>query len=78
MTGGMVFKDRILYMVNIRKLRRGILPGILVTVLLAGSNLVFMFRPGQIQPQREQREQAGKKYRSGGKRMHRIMHHFLK
>ena len=38
---GMVFKDRILYMVNIRKLRRGILPGILVTVLLAGSNLVF-------------------------------------
>ena len=28
---GMVFKDRILYMVNIRKLRRGILPGILVT-----------------------------------------------
>ena len=31
----MVFKDRILYMVNIRKLRKGILPGILVTLLLA-------------------------------------------
>ena len=36
----MVFKDRILYMVNIRKLRKGILPGILVTLLLAGGNLV--------------------------------------
>ena len=43
---GMVFKDRILYMVNIRKLRRGILPGILVTVLLAGSNLVFNVSAG--------------------------------
>ena len=43
---GMVFKDRILYMVNMRKLRRGILPGILVTVLLAGSNLVFNVSAG--------------------------------
>ena len=43
---GMVFKDRILYMVNIRKLRRGFLPGILVTVLLAGSNLVFNVSAG--------------------------------
>ena len=42
----MVFKDRILYMVNMRKLRRGILPGILVTVLLAGSNLVFNVSAG--------------------------------
>ena len=33
-------------MVNIRKLRRGILPGILVTVLLAGSNLVFNVSAG--------------------------------
>ena len=43
---GMVFKDRILYMVNMRKLRRGILPGILATVLLAGSNLVFNVSAG--------------------------------
>ena len=43
---GMVFKDRILYMVNMRKLRRGILPGILVTVHLAGSNLVFNVSAG--------------------------------
>ena len=43
---GMVFRDRILYMVNIRKLRRGILPGILVTALLAGSNLVFHVSAG--------------------------------
>ena len=38
----MVFKDRILYMVNMRKLRRGIL----VTVLLAGSNLAFNVSAG--------------------------------
>ena len=43
---GMVFKDRILYMVNLRKLRRGILPGILVTALLAGGNLVFNVSAG--------------------------------
>ena len=42
----MVFKDRILYMVNIRKLRRGILPGILVTLLFAGGNLVFNVSAG--------------------------------
>lgn len=42
----MVFKDRILYMVNLRKLRRGILPGILVTTLLAGGNLVFNVSAG--------------------------------
>ena len=41
-----MFKDRILYMVNIRKLRRGILPGILVTLLLAGGNLVFNVSAG--------------------------------
>lgn len=43
---GMVFKDRILYMVNLRKLRRGVLPGILVTALLAGGNLVFNVSAG--------------------------------
>ncbi len=43
---GMVFKDRILYMVNLRKLRRGILPGILVTALLAGGNLIFNVSAG--------------------------------
>ena len=38
---GMVFRDRIMYMINIRKLRRGILPGILMAALLAGGNLAF-------------------------------------
>lgn len=38
---GMVFKDRILYMINIRKFRRGLLPGILMAVLLVGGNLAF-------------------------------------
>ena len=76
---GMVFKDRILYMVNIRKLRRGILPGILVTVLLAGSNLVFnVSAEDRYSPEREQREQGRKKIQIRKKRMHRIMHHFLK
>ena len=38
---GMVFKDRILYMLNIRKFRTGILPGILMVLLLVGGNLAF-------------------------------------
>ena len=42
----MVFKDRILYMLNIRKLRKGVLPGILVALLLAGGNLAFTFSAG--------------------------------
>lgn len=42
----MVFKDRILYMLNIRKFRRGILPGILAAVLLAGGNLAFTVSAG--------------------------------
>ena len=75
---GMVFKDRILYMVNIRKLRRGILPGILVTVLLAGSNLVFNVSAGTDTVPTRQREQGRKKITIRKKRMRRIMHHFLK
>ena len=43
---GMVFKDRILYMVNIQKLRRGILPGVLLAMLLVGGNLVFTVSAG--------------------------------
>ena len=43
---GMVFKDRILYMVNIQKLSRGILPGVLLAVLLVGGNLVFTVSAG--------------------------------
>ena len=43
---GMVFKDRILYMVNIQKLRRGILPGVLLVVMLAGGNLAFTVSAG--------------------------------
>ena len=66
---GMVFKDRILYMVNIRKLRRGILPAV---------TSYLMFLPGQIQSQREQREQGRKKIQIRKKRMRRIMHHILK
>lgn len=38
---GMVFKDRILYMMSIRKLRRGILPGVLLALMLVGGNLAF-------------------------------------
>ena len=75
----MVFKDRILYMVNIRKLRRGILPGILVTLLLAGGNLVFNVSAGtDTVPTRTERSRARKKIQIRKKRMRRIMHHFLK
>lgn len=38
---GMVFKDRILYMMSIRKLKRGILPGVLLALMLVGGNLAF-------------------------------------
>lgn len=75
---GMVFKDRILYMVNIRKLRRGILPGILVTVLLAGSNLVFNVSAGtDTAPTRTERT-GQEKIQIRKKRMYRITHHILK
>lgn len=37
----MVFKERILYMLNIRKLHRGILPGFLLALLLVCGNLAF-------------------------------------
>ena len=74
---GMVFKDRILYMVNIRKLRRGILPGILVTVLLAGSNLVFNVSADRYSPNANRENRAGKNTDPEEKNA-RIMHHFLK
>lgn len=38
---GMVFKDRILYMMSIRKLKKGILPGVLLALMLVGGNLAF-------------------------------------
>lgn len=43
---GMIFKDRIRYMLNIKKLKRGFLPGILLAVLLAGGNLAFSVSAG--------------------------------
>ena len=75
----MVFKDRILYMVNIRKLRKGILPGILVTLLLAGGNLVFNVSAGTDTVSVET-EKSGieKKMQIQRKIMYRIMHRFLK
>lgn len=39
----MVFKDRILYMLNMKKLRKNILPGVLLAMVLVGGNLVFCF-----------------------------------
>jgi beta-lactamase regulating signal transducer with metallopeptidase domain len=74
----MVFKDRILYMVNIRKLRRGILPGILMTMLLAGGNLVFNVSAGTDTVSVETEKSGMKKMQSQRKIMYRIMHRFLK
>ena len=39
----MVFKDRILYMLNMKKLRKNILPGVLLAMVLVGGNLAFGF-----------------------------------
>ena len=74
----MVFKDRILYMVNIRKLRRGILPGILVTLLLAGGNLVFNVSAGTDTVSVETEKSGIEKMQIQRKIMYRIMHRFLK
>lgn len=38
---GMVFKERVLYMLNIRKFRSGIVPGLLLALLLVAGNMVF-------------------------------------
>ena len=43
---GMVFKERVLYMLNIRKFRSGTVPGILLAVLLVAGNLVFSVSAG--------------------------------
>ena len=74
----MVFKDRILYMVNIRKLRKGILPGILVTLLLAGGNLVFNVSAGTDTVSVETEKSGIEKNADPEKIMYRIMHRFLK
>lgn len=39
----MVFKERILYMLNMKKLRKNILPGIILAIVLVGGNLAFGF-----------------------------------
>ena len=39
----MVFKDRILYMLNMKKLRRNVIPGVLLAMVLVGGNLAFCF-----------------------------------
>ena len=43
---GMVFKERVLYMLNIRKFRSGTVPGILLAVLLVAGNMVFSVSAG--------------------------------
>lgn len=39
----MVFKDRILYMLNMKKLRKNVLPGVILAMVLVGGNLAFGF-----------------------------------
>ena len=39
----MVFKERILYMLNMKKLRKNIFPGIILAIVLVGGNLAFGF-----------------------------------
>lgn len=44
------FKDRILYMANLKRLNRSFLPGILLAVLLFTVNAVFAFSPTESSP----------------------------
>lgn len=39
----MVFKERILYMLNMKKLRKNVFPGVILAMVLVGGNLAFSF-----------------------------------
>ena len=56
----MVFKDRILYMLNMKKLRKNVLPGVLLALVLVGGNLAFGFSGETISGAQNTQEQAQK------------------
>ena len=62
----MVFKDRILYMLNMKKLRKNVLPGVILAMVLVGGNLVFGFSGETISGAQNTQQQAQKDGDSSG------------
>lgn len=62
----MVFKDRILYMLNMKKLRKNVLPGVILAMVLVGGNLAFGFSGETISVAQNTQQQAQKDGDSSG------------
>ena len=62
----MVFKDRILYILNMKKLRKNVLPGVILAMVLVGGNLVFGFSGETISGAQNTQQQAQKDGDSSG------------
>lgn len=62
----MVFKDRILYMLNMKKLRKNVLPGVILAMVLVGGNLAFGFSGETIYGAQNTQQQAQKDGDSSG------------
>lgn len=62
----MVFKDRILYMLNMKKLRKNVLPGVILAMVLVGGNLAFGFSGETISGAQNTQQQAQKDGDSSG------------
>ena len=61
-----VFKDRILYMLNMKKLRKNVLPGVILAMVLVGGNLAFGFSGETISRAQNTQQQAQKDGDSSG------------
>lgn len=61
-----VFKDRILYMLNMKKLRKNVLPGVILAMVLVGGNLAFGFSGETISGAQNTQQQAQKDGDSSG------------
>ena len=62
----MVFKDRILYMLNMKKLRKNVLPGVILAMVIVGGNLAFGFSGETISGAQNTQQQAQKDGDSSG------------
>ena len=62
----MVFKVRILYMLNMKKLRKNVLPGVILAMVLVGGNLAFGFSGETISGAQNTQQQAQKDGDSSG------------
>ena len=62
----MVFKDRILYILNMKKLRKNVLPGVILAMVIVGGNLAFGFSGETISGAQNTQQQAQKDGDSSG------------